>query len=184
MPLPSLLCFAFAAGIAAALAGRVELRVSPRPALLTRSFGAFAIFEILVLIPIAVYFYVFHGDWFLLYLLDVRVVPSALALLGFCVLGLFGALGFFVGANMVRHQREGIGLALMLLSLGAGGAVVALARDRLAVVGTLSQFQGGFGLEPFVDGPVLQGAVVMGAILLVAFLSLLYRIRVSGRRGE
>ena len=37
VPLPSLLCFVFAAGIAIALAGRSELRVSPRPVLLTSS---------------------------------------------------------------------------------------------------------------------------------------------------
>ena len=185
MPLPSLLCLVFAAGIAAALAGRVELRVSPRPALLTHSFAAFAIFACLVVVPISVYFYIFHGDWFLLYLIDVRDVPSALALLGFVVEVGFGALGFFVGASMVRHQREGLGGSLAFLALIAAALVVVIARDRLSLVGTSRQFHGNFGLEPFMGGgAILQGAIVMGAILLVATASLLQRLRSSSRRGE
>lgn len=184
MPLPSLLCVAFAAGIAAALAGKVELRVSPRPALLTRSFAAFLLFAIFVLIPVSVYFYIFHGDWFLLYTVDVRSIPSALALLGFIVQAGLGALGFLIGASMARHQREGIGAVLSLLALGGAGAVALVAKERLAMVGSFAQFRGGFGLEPFGGGALVQGTIVMGAIMLVGMAALLLRLRSSGRRGD
>ena len=66
MPLPTLICLVFATGIAAALAARVELRVSPRPPLLTRSFAAFAVFTMLVPVPVGVYFYLFHSYFLLL----------------------------------------------------------------------------------------------------------------------
>ena len=71
MPHPTVLFLAFATGLAAAIAGRSELKISPRPALFTRSALAFLIFDFLVLVPASAYFYVFHGDWFLLYALDV-----------------------------------------------------------------------------------------------------------------
>ncbi|MEM9072054.1 MAG: hypothetical protein AAGE52_26345 [Myxococcota bacterium] len=183
MPLPTLICLAFASGIAAALAARVELRVSPRPPLLTQSFGAYLVFAMLVLVPVGVYFYVFHGDWFLLYTFDVSRVPSALALIGFLVLAGVGSLGFAVGASMVRGQRDTLGGILVGLSVLAAGAVAVVARDRLGVVGNFAQFEGGFGLKTFGSGPLMQGALTMGGILLVGAMFLLLRLRASGRRG-
>ncbi len=183
MPLPSLLCIAFAAGIAAAIAGRSELRVSPRPALLTRTFGAYAIFLAALLVPVSVYFYVFHGDWYLLYLVDVRRVPSAFALLAFMGHGAIGAGGFLVGASLVRSQRE------LFAAASAGGAIavalgiVALARSRLAVVGSYAQFHRGFGLASFTESALLEGGLVMGAVLAIGVGALLFRIHWGSRRS-
>ena len=182
VPLPTLLCLVFATGLSSALAGRVELPVSPRPALLTTHSEAFAVFAALVAIPIGCYFYVFHGDWFLLYTIDVRRIPSALALVGFVVLGGIGALGFAVGASMVRGQRDTLGGALVGLSALAGIAVILVAKDRLALVGTFGQYEGGFGLHSFGTGPLVQGTIVMSAILFVGIVFLLYRLLLSGRR--
>jgi hypothetical protein len=182
MPLPTLLFLAFATGIAAAITGRTELRVSPRPALLSRTFAAFVVFSVLALVPVAVYFYVFHGDWFLLYLVDVRRIPSAVALLGFVVLAAVGALGFVLGAGLVRNQREkSAGVVTGLAVLGAG-AVVLVAPERLRVVGSYAQYRGRFGLEPFGSGPLLQGTMVMGGLLLLGLLFLLVRIHLGNRR--
>ena len=184
VPLPTLICLAFATGIIAALAGRVELRVSPRPALLTRSFLAYMVFSAFVLVPIAVYFYVFHGDWFLLYTIDVSKIPSALALVGFVVLAMIGAAGFMLGSTMVRSQRDTLGMLLAAVALAGAAGVGILARDRLSVVGTFAQYEGRFGLEDFSEGPLVQGAALMGGILLVGILALVVRLHVSGRRGD
>src|SRR5689334_4500406 len=102
MPLPTILAFILVAGLATALAGRHELRISPRPVLLTRTFAAYLIYACLVVIPASVYFYVFHGDWFMLYFLDVQRIPSAMALLGFIVEAVLGIAGFLLGAVLVR----------------------------------------------------------------------------------
>lgn len=183
VPLPTLVFIALATGLVAALSGRIELRVTPRPALLTQSFIAFAIFTYLVLVPVGVYFYVFHGDWFLLYWVDVRSVPSALALVGFALVGGVSALGFATGAALVRTQRDGVVAALALLALAGGGAVILLAKDRLALVGSYTQFERGFGLETYGSGALMLGTLLMSAILVVAFLGLVLRLHQSGRKG-
>ena len=82
----------FAAGIAIALAGRSEIRVSPRPVLLTTSATALLLYASLLVVPVGVYFYVLHGDWFLLYTIDVQRIPSALALVGFILVVGVGSL--------------------------------------------------------------------------------------------
>ena len=106
MPIPFLVFLSFAAGAATAVAGRSEVRSSPRPVLLTRALQGYVIFAILVLIPASAYFYIFHGDWSLLYWVDTSTVPSAVALLLFVAeLGL-GILGYLIAALAVRNHRD------------------------------------------------------------------------------
>lgn len=173
---------AFATGLAAALAGRAELKVSPRHALLTRSFAAFAIFDVLVLVPACAYFYVFHGDWFLLYSYDVQDIPSAIALVGFVLLGLLAVLGFGLSAALVRTAREAWAGALLAITSVAALATPLAVLDRLSVVGTHAQYRGNFGLEPFEGGPLLSGALAMGTILALGLAFLVARLWLSGSR--
>lgn len=183
MPLPTLICLAFATGVAAALAGRGELRLSPRHAFLTTSFGAYLIFASLVLVPASVYFYVFHGDWFLLYLLDVQRVPSAIALVGFVVEVGIGALGFSAGAALLRSQRETLAGGAIAVALIASGTVPALLRDRLAVAGTFAQYEGQFGLIPLADSPLFAGGIAMFVLILAGFVFLVVRLNFASLRG-
>ncbi len=183
MPLPTLLCVAIASGAAAALAGRAELRVSPRPPLLSRSFLAWGSFAVLVLVPIAIYFYVFHGDWFLLYLVDMRRIPSALAMIGFAALVLLGAGAFTLASALIRSQRDTLAGGMTALFLLLAVAVVPAASDRLSQVGSYAQYHGSFGLTPFQSGPLMTGSLAMGAILLLGLGVLLGRLYVGSRRG-
>jgi hypothetical protein len=181
LPLPTLFVLAFATGMAAAIAGRSELRVSPRPALLTRSFAAYLVFVALVMIPVSVYFYVFHGDWFLLYLIDVRLVPSAAALVGFVCEALIGAAGFATASALVRSQREVLAGVILGATVVAGAVILVLALDRLSVVGSYAQYRGGFGLTPYVSGPVLQGTIAMSLLVAIGLAFLLVRLVYGGR---
>ena len=180
--MPTLFVLAFATGMAAAIAGRSELRVSPRPALLTRSFAAYLVFVALLLVPISVYFYVFHGDWFLLYFVDVRHVPSAVALVGFVAEAIVGALGFAAASALVRSQREVFAGVILVGALVAGVVMLVLALDRLSVVGSFAQYRGGFGLSPYLSGPLFQGTVAMSLLLAIGLGFLLVRLVYGGRR--
>jgi hypothetical protein len=176
LPFTTLLLTAFAMGAASALAGSHELRVSPRPMILSDSFAAFVAFALMLLLPATLYFYVFHGDWFMLYLVDVRRVPSALALLGLLCEMSLGLLGFLFGAACVRsHRKSWVIAALVICGIAALSVVIAVP-ERLRVVGTLRQFRGGFGLTRY-GGSLLQGALAMGGLLSAGAAYLLYRIR-------
>ncbi|MBX3268875.1 MAG: hypothetical protein KF729_01355 [Sandaracinaceae bacterium] len=181
MPLPPLLAFAVLTGLLASLAARHELRMSPRPIVLTRGFVSYVSYACLVVVPISVYFYVFHGDWFLLYTIDVSRIPSAVALVGFVVEAALGALGFLAGALLVRNQREVVTGGLAGAVLVAGGLAVLPFADRLGRVGTHAQFHGQFGVVGYTDGALLTGALAMGGVALVGLGVLLARLWVTGR---
>lgn len=183
VPLPSLLCFVFAAGIAIALAGRSEIRVSPRPVLLTESATAMLLYASLLVVPVGVYFYVLHGDWFLLYLVDVQRVPSALALLGFLSLVGVGLLGFACAAALARAQRDAISGALFAVTAVSSAGVALVLRERLSVVGTYAQFTRGFGLTDFSAGPLQPAAWLMGSILVLGLVGTVARVLWGRGRG-
>lgn len=182
MLVPGLFLFSFVAGVAAAAAAQVELRLSPRSALLSRAFSAFIVFEVLLVVPVSLYFYVFHGDWTLLYVVDARSVPSALAVLLFALEVAIGVSGFAASASLVRGQRRTLSyvLAGSVSVVLVGG--VALLASRMAVVGTYGQFRGGFGLRSWTETAVLPGVVAMIAVLLLGLAYLIFRIVGSSRR--
>lgn len=176
MPFTTLLLLAFGMGAASAWAGAHELRLTPRHALFSSTFAAFGAFLLLLVLPVSVYFYVFHGDWFLLYLVDVRRIPSALALFGFLCEGAFGVLGFAIGAGCVRSQKTNWLLYLLVAVGVATIGVLFVAPERLLLVGNYKQYRGGFGLTRY-GGSLLQGGLLMGGILLLGATFLVLRIR-------
>ena len=136
----------------------------------------------LVLVPSSVYFYVVHGDWYLLYLVDTGRVPSAVALIG-CLLELaLGAAGFLLGASLIRTQRDPWLGASIGATLALGLAVIPLARTRLSVVGSYAQYQGDFGLAAY-GGALLQGTLWMSLWVALGLGYLLYRLGPGARRA-
>ena len=181
VPLSFLFLFVCAVGIAAALAGGNELRLSPRHALVTNSFLVYGAFVMLVALPTAVYFYVFHGDWFLHYVADVRRIPSAVAMLGFIALVLLFVGSFVVGAAFARSQHVNWGFAAIGVLILLGAVVFLLWPDRWRMVGTYPQFRGNFGLHPY-GGVLRRGGVAMAFYLIAGTFYLLLRIRLGVRR--
>lgn len=181
MPISTQLLFTFASGVLTALVARAELRSSPASAFMLPAFAAYLTFVALVLIPGSVYLYVFHGDWYLLYLVDTQRVPSALVVLGAALIAALGAAGYLLGAVCIRAQRDALAgvVAGVVVSLAVGSVV--LMRPRLAVVGSFAQFRGDFGLAPF-GGPLLYAVVCITLATLIGFSLLAYQLHPGQRR--
>lgn len=182
MNLPISFVIAYTSGIIASLASRAELRGTPRPALATSGFKAFATYVLLVLVPSTVYFYAFHGDWFLLYLIDATSVPSAVGLLLFVVEAIVSAVGFASGAHLVRMQRESLAVAMASLTAMLGMGLLLVLRERVATVGTYAQFHGTFGLKPWLESPLLPAVVLFSTLLVVGLVHACVRTHWGGRR--
>jgi len=68
------------------------------------------------------------------------------------------------------------------LALVLGGAVPAVFRDRLAVAGTFAQFDGHFGLTPWMDSPLLTGGIAMASLITLGFVVLVVRLNLASTR--
>ncbi len=163
-------------GALTAFAGSNHLRATPKAPLATRQFAAFAIFELVLLLPISGYFWAFHGDWFLLYALNASELPSALALVGLLAIGVLGALSFSFCVGLLRSQYNS-GPAWVMGVVGTAMVTsLWLFRGRLHRVGTYDQFHGDFGLRGFTDGALLQATTWMGVVLVAGIAALTLRV--------
>ncbi len=176
MPLLFLLFITFATGALAAHAGREEVRHSADPMWRMEAFLAYALFVGLALIPTALYFYVFHGDWFLFYGVDTGRSPWVWGMLVLVAVAGVAALGFRLSAALCRADRE---VAVRRI---AGGALVfalgvwPLAWGRLSLVGSYRQFTRDYGLTGYFSSAAFYAGFVMLILLSAAFVWVVYRI--------
>ncbi len=184
LPLHLLILFVFCSGVGAALAGHHELRANPRSSLLSRAFHAYASFILMLMLPVALYFYLFYGDWFLLYTIDTSRIPSALVLVGFMVLCLVAAGGFRLGAASVRGQRERLAYLLLGASSFAGMLSVVWLRRRMGVMASYLQFHGVFGASSLSSSSLLYAVILALMLLGAGYGYLLLRLLRSRRTSD
>ena len=140
------------------------------------SFLAYGLFVGLALLPTVIYFYVFHGDWFLFYWVETGRAPWFWGLLGILLLLGASALGFRLGAALCRASRDPAAVRVTAGALFIALAVWPLAWDRLSVVGSYRQFTRDYGLVQFFASPAFYSGLAMLLTIGLAFGWLIYRI--------
>jgi hypothetical protein len=176
LPLVFLLFTTFASGISAAHAGRDEVRLSPEPIWRMETFSAYALFVALVLLPTTIYFYAFHGDWFLMYSVDTGAAPWLWGIVAILAMLASAAAGFRLGVAFCRASRA---LAVRRAVTGAlliGVSVWPLAWNRLSAVGSYRQFARDYGLIPFFRSAACYSGLALLVIGLAAFVWVITRI--------
>ncbi len=176
MPLLFLLFIAVATGALAAHAGRDEVRQSAEPIWRWEAFLAYALFVGFLLLPTSIYFYVFHADWFLHYVIDTSSAPWAWGLLAcFLVIGA-AALGFRIGATLCRASRDRAARRITVGAFIVALAVWPLFWSRISLVGSHRQFTRDYGLTEFFASPAFYSGLVTLIIVSIAFGWVVFRI--------
>ena len=163
----------FAAGVGTAYAYRRAFVLDVGSLWKGNGFLAFMIYVAMVIVPASIYFYAFHGDWFLSYFSGAG--PSAWGGL-FMVLLLLGtgAGGYAFGRHYCRRDRLRVcaqAIAGCAFSAFVGCLVFF---SRVMNVGTYRQYHGEFGLTPLFQSATFAACVLMGGVLIGG---LVYTIR-------
>lgn len=176
MPLVFLLFIAFATAVSAAYAGRDEVRLSLEPIWRMETFYAYLLFLAFVVVPTAIYFYVFHGDWFLFYVVDTSRAPWLWGILTvLLLLGSAGA-GFRLGVAFCRASRDVAARRATIVAILLSLCVWPLAWGRLQAVGSYRQFSREYGLVAFPSSPACYSGIAMLVIGVIAFVWIATRI--------
>lgn len=140
------------------------------------AFLAYALFVGLVLAPTVVYFYVFHGDWFLFYGVDTGRAPWAWGILVMATVAGVAALGFRLSSALCRIDREvavrRTAVGTFVLALG----VWPLGWDRLSLVGSYREFTKDYGLTGYFSSAAFYAGLAMLILLVASFVWVVYRI--------
>ena len=167
---------AFATGARAAYAGRDEIRHSSEAMWRAESFLAYVSFFVLVLLPTTLYFYVFHGDWFLLYWVNTGRAPWVWGPLAVLLMSVAGLGGFSVAAALCRGSRDSAARRLGVLMAIIGVGVWPLAWERLSRVGTFRQYDRDYGLVSYFESPAFYSGLAMLVVAAGAFAWVAVRI--------
>lgn len=137
---------------------------------------AYLIFLGLIVVPSALYFYVFYADWFLFYWVDTQQARSLWGIVGVLLPCTAGMLGFRIGAVLARRglrkAPQRVGWVLLLLA----ALVWPLAWSRISRVGSYRQFTQDYGLAPYLSsGTFYSGALIL-AVVTIAFVWVFIRI--------
>jgi hypothetical protein len=176
LPLFFLLFMSFVTGAFAAYAGRDELRHNGGAMWRAESFLAYLLFFLLALLPTAIYFYVFHGDWFLFYWVNTGQAPWLWGALTAVLLCGAGLAGFGLGAALCRGSRDTTARRLGTLGTILAVGVWPLAWQRLSRVGTYRQYDREYGLTPYFESAAFFSGIAMLLVLIGAFAWLAMRI--------
>ncbi len=166
----------FVTGAFAAYAGRDELRHNGGAMWRAESFLAYLLFFLLALLPTAIYFYVFHGDWFLFYWVNTGQAPWLWGALTAVLLCGAGLAGFGLGAALCRGSRDTTARRLGTLGTILAVGVWPLAWQRLSRVGTYRQYDREYGLTPYFESAAFFSGIAMLLVLIGAFAWLAMRI--------
>ena len=181
MTIPALIAASLLFGASVAYAARVQIRTLQRHLFVTRYFIALMMLEMLIVVPVGIYSYVFYSDWSWMYLVNSATVNPALAVMAVASYPVASAMGYLVGYYSARSGTDFVTAMFMgFLGLGLLGLFIA-AKNQFLWVGTYEQFHRNVGLKPIFATSLFQSNILAVICVLVCWVHLMYRFVKEGR---
>lgn len=181
MTIPALIASSLLFGASVAYASRVQIRTLQRHLFTTRYFLALMMLELLIIVPVGIYAYVFYSDWSWMYLVNSAEINPALGVMAVCAYPLAAVMGYLVGYYSARSGTDFVTMMFMVfLALGLMGLFIA-AKNQFLWVGTYQQFHRNVGLKFITSTSLIQSIVLSTLGILVCWCYLLYKFIKEGR---
>ena len=181
MTIPALIASSLLFGASVAYAARIQIRTLQRHLFASRYFIALMMLELLIVVPIGVYAYVFYSDWSWMYLVNTAEISPALGVMAVCAYPVASIMGYLVGYYSARGGTDFITMMFMVfLALGLLGLFVA-AKNQFLWVGTYHQFHRNVGLKFITATSLIQSIALSTLGILVCWCYLLYKFIKEGR---
>ena len=162
-----------------AIAARAQFREGRSP--LGRELRLAALFEAIIVAPVALYFYFVHADWALFYRVDPARLPAIGALLVLLSCAASGAIGYGAGWQLIRHRGVKSPYTACVVVVLVLLVVVLHESDRIGRDGTYASFQRGDAQSIF-ETRLAWGIVIALAGVVVAAALVVRALREESRR--
>ncbi len=181
MTIPALIAVSLLMGASVAYASRVQIRTLQRHVFNTRYFFALMMIELLIVLPVAIYFYIFYPDWSWMYLVNTTTLSNGVVAMTFAAYPLLAAMGYLVGYYSARSASDWVTVMfIVFMSLGLLGLVI-VASDQLMWVGTYEQYHRNVGLKLLTATSVFPSILLAVTGIGICFGNVLYRLVREGR---
>lgn len=181
MTIPALIATSLLIGSSVAYGARVQIRTLQRHVFATRYFTALTMLELMIVLPVGIYFYIFYPDWSWMYLVDPTRLNPAVVPMAMAAYPVAAAMGYLVGYYSARSGSDWV--TLMFVAFMAVGllSLFIAAKNQLLWVGTYEQYHRDVGLE-FITGTSVVASVLLATVGIgVCWAYLIYRFVKEGR---
>ena len=181
MTIPALIAASLLLGASVAYVARIQIRTLQRHVFTTRYFSALMMLELLIILPIGVYFYRFYPDWSWMYLVNSAYLNASVVVMTLASYPLVGAMGYLVGYYSARSASDWVTIMFIaFMALGLLGLFVA-AKDQLMWVGTYEQYHRDVGLRTVTSTSIIPSAILALSGIGICFGYIAYRFVREGR---
>jgi hypothetical protein len=168
-------------GASIAYSARIQIRTLQRPVFQSRYFTGLVMLELIILMPVGIYFYTFFPDWSWMYLVDSLSIPPGLGAMALVAYPVAGLLGYLVGYFSARGNSDWVTL-MFLVFVGAGlVGMFVVADEQLLWLGTFEQFRRNTGLKPLADTSLMPSMILAWSGAVICWAYLFYRFHHEGR---
>ena len=181
MTIPALIALNLFIGASVAFSARVQIRTLQRHVFTTRYFIALMMLEIMIVVPVGVYFYIFYTDWSWMYLVNPSNIESAVGAMAVMAYPPAASLGYLVGYYSARSGSDWISV-MFLVFIGAGLlGLAAAAKNQFVLVGTYEQYHRDVGLRAIWTTSLVPSIAAAVTGIVVCWVHLLIRFSKEGR---
>ncbi len=181
MTIPALMAFNLLVGASVAYSARLQIRTLQRNILSTRYFIALMMLELMIILPVGIYFYIFYSDWSWMYLINTARYNGGIGAMAVIAYPLAAAMGYLVGYYSARSHSDWITLMfIVFIFFGLVGLFIA-AKNQFVSVGTYEQYQRDIGLKSIGATSLVPSILVSAVGILVSWVYLLVRFSKEGR---
>jgi hypothetical protein len=175
MTIPGFSILNMLVGASVAYSARVQIRSLQRPVFYNRYFTALLMLEVLIFLPVGIYFNGFYPDWSWMYLLDTRALPPGVTAMAMAIYPVTATMGYLVGYFSSKSNSDWVSVMFMgFLLLGLMG-LLAVGTEKLGNVGTFDQYHNNVNLQRWTDTSLLPSVIVVLLGIPVAWGYLLLR---------
>ncbi len=181
MTIPALIVLSALVGASVAFASRIQIRTLQRPVFSTRYFIALMMFQVMILLPVGVYFYAFYPDWSWMYLIDTAALSSGVGVMAMAAYPISASLGYMVGYYSARGSSDWVTVMFMMFMIVGLIGLVAVAKNKIIWVGTYEQFHRAAGLRALTKTSLLPSMLLSISGIGVGWSYLIHRFIQEGR---
>ena len=175
MTIPGLIILNMLVGTSIAYSSKVQIRNLQRPLFYNRYFTALLMLELMIFLPLGVYFNGFYPDWSWMYLFDTRNISPGLTAMALLAYPVTAVLGYLVGYFSAKSSSDWISLMFMFFLIFALAGLVAVGYGKFFFLGTYDQFQNNINLIKWTSSSLLPSHIVALAGIGISWGFILYR---------
>ncbi len=181
MTIPAFVIICALIGASVAYSARIQIRTLQRPVFFTRYFSSLMMFQVMILVPIGIYFYTFYPDWSWMYLIDTSSLSRGVGVMTIVAYPLAATMGYLVGYFSTRGQSDWVTIMfIVFMIIGLAGLLV-VGKDKFIWVGTYNQYHRDAGLKLFTATSLLPSILLSFSGVGICWSYLIYRFIQEGR---